>query len=126
MPFMISTERVQRNLNNMAKKDFDEYFNQQYKAAEMALAMISEYVALGEKQMMSQQQIDNAKKAFQPVIDSYKFLEYVKYLLDKPSKNQKKKLYEKQHKKQSQKYSAEELKKISDACTQEFKEKFLK
>lgn len=83
----------------MAKKDFDEYYFTHYQGYLEALDALSQIGVESQNKMISQEHIDNAKASLQPIIDAQRFLDYVKYLLDKPTRKEKSNQYNKQNKK---------------------------
>ena len=83
----------------MAKKDFDEYYNKiakQYYSLNEVLTDLSKEV---QDNMVEPERLEQLKKTIEPVKNSYQTLMYIKYLLDKPSKKQKRNKYDKQMKK---------------------------
>ena len=74
----------------MAKKDFDEYFNEicsQYINMKKQIELYEESLS---KSVMSPEDIERIRNNLQmtitPLMSSYKTLSYVKYLLDLPVK----------------------------------------
>ena len=83
----------------MAKKDFDKYYAQHYQSYLSAINALTEWGAEAQNNMVSEEQIQQAKEVLSPIIEAQRFLDYVKFLLDKPSRSKKAKKYEKQNKK---------------------------
>ena len=79
----------------MARKHFDEYYN----------AIVKQYLQLNDVMKELSQEVDNGMRTPEsldqlnatilPVQDSYRTLSYIKYLLDKPTRNSKEKAYNK-------------------------------
>lgn len=75
------------------KKDFDEYYNKifkQYNELQKSLEEMSEEVSKG---MVEPERLTNLKSTLQPVLTSFQTLSYIKYLLDKPARKNKRKRY---------------------------------
>ena len=83
----------------MARKHFDEYFNQiskQYAQLQSTLEDISKEVDAG---MFEPERLDNLKATILPVKNSYETLNYIRYLLDMPTRKEKQSKYNRQNKK---------------------------
>lgn len=83
----------------MARKDFDQYYNQiceQYFELQDMLKEISQEVSEG---IVEPERIEQLKKTIQPIENNYRTLGYIKYLLDKPTRKQKQKMYKKMNQK---------------------------
>lgn len=81
----------------MAKKDFDEYFlkiSKQYFSLEKAMQELS--IEVNQK-MTDPKVLESFSKTIEPIKTSYSTLLYIKYLLDKPTKNSKHKAFDKQN-----------------------------
>lgn len=79
----------------MSKKHFDEYYNticKQYFDLKTVMEDISQAV---EEGMKTPESLEQLKSTIAPIQDSYRTLNYIKYLLDKPNKNEKVKSYNK-------------------------------
>lgn len=77
----------------MARKDFDRYYNQianQYKELNHVLENMNKELQEG---MIEPERVDNLKLTLAPVITSYQQLNYIKYLLDMPTRRNKVKRY---------------------------------
>ena len=73
----------------MAKKHFDEYYNQicnQYNSLQLALKELTAEVDSG---MIEPERLENLKQTIVPVEDNYRTLSYIKYLLNKPTRDRK-------------------------------------
>lgn len=96
----------------MAKRDFDEYFKKisnQYFSLEKAMSELSIEVSTN---MTDPSKLDAFKKTIEPIKTSYNTLLYIKYLLDIPAKNTKRKKFEKQNVKvlqQSEGYQSKDI-----------------
>lgn len=110
----------------MAKKDFDKYYVDYAKIYHKALDELENYGVLAKDHLMSEEDLKNAKQFLDPVFETWNFLTYVKYLLDKPNKNSKKKKYERcyQDKIQDNQYKEETLKENSNNTINDFKKEF--
>ena len=81
----------------MAKKDFDEYFvkiRNQYFSLNKAMQELSEEV---NNNMTDPKILESFNKTIEPIKTSYSTLLYIKYLLDKPTKRDKHKKFERQN-----------------------------
>lgn len=82
----------------MAKKHFDAYFNevcQQYADMNEAIRDMEKEFNNG---LISPEKIDELKKVIEPLKNNYMTLSYVAFLLNKPTRKEKHKKYEKQNK----------------------------
>ncbi len=83
----------------MSRKDFDLYFQQiskQYHDLNVALQDMSEEVNNG---MLEPERLEGIKATILPVKNSYETLNYIRYLLDKPTRKSKHNRYNGQNKK---------------------------
>ncbi len=83
----------------MARKHFDSYFAQisnQYFQLNDALQELSKEVNEG---MMEPERLEQLKATILPVKNSYETLNYIRYLLDKPTRKSKQARYDRQSKK---------------------------
>lgn len=92
----------------MAKSDFDQYYNilqQQYLDA---VNQLQELGCTADNNMIDDTIVNNYKVYYNQIFDAYQNITYIKYLLDKPNKNSKKKRFEKQNSKKinSNKYAS--------------------
>lgn len=79
----------------MAKKDFDEYFEQvaaQYEEMQENLKEIE------KEDLPSEETVEALKKLIEPLKNNYLTLSYVKFLLDKPVRKEKSNWYVKNNK----------------------------
>ena len=82
----------------MSKKDFEAYYSaicKQYFDLNEVMKDLSEEVSKG---MKTPECIDQLKLTIAPVQNNYKTLSYIKYLLDKPSRDTKVKRYNRSNK----------------------------
>ena len=80
----------------MARKHFDDYYNvivKQYLELNDVMKELSKEVDNG---MRTPESLDQLTATIKPVQDSYRTLSYIKYLLDKPTKESKEKSYNRQ------------------------------
>ena len=80
----------------MARKHFDEYYNKickQFFSLNDVLEELSEEVG---NNMVEPERLKQLQKTIQPIKDSYMTLNYIKYLLDKPTKKSKHVKYDKE------------------------------
>ena len=120
----MNTRTRKRQKNKMAKKDFDEYYAQHYKSYLSAVDALTQISNDMNSKMISQEQLELSKQTLMPIIDAQRFLDYVKYLLDKPSRKQKEKTYNKQNKKiLDSEYSLSNIQKSEQAIIEDFKSK---
>lgn len=83
----------------MAKKHFDEYYNevcQQYLDMNEAIKDMEKEFNDG---LISPDKIDELKKVIEPLKNNYMTLSYVAFLLNKPTRKEKHKNYERQNQK---------------------------
>lgn len=83
----------------MARKDFDEYFykiSRQYNELNAALQELSEEVNNG---MYEPERLEQLKATIAPVKSSFDTLNYIRYLLDKPTRKSKHTRYNGQNRK---------------------------
>lgn len=83
----------------MARKHFDEYFqkiSKQYNDLNSALQELSEEVNTG---MYEPERLEQLKATIAPVKSSFETLNYIRYLLDKPTRKSKHTRYNRQNKK---------------------------
>ena len=83
----------------MARRDFDNYYNQicnQYFELQQVLEDLSKEVSEG---MIEPERIEQLKQTIVPVENNYRTLGYIKYLLDKPIRKQKEARYKNMSKK---------------------------
>lgn len=83
----------------MARKDFDQYYNQicsQYFELQEVMKDLSEEVSNG---MIEPERIEQLKQTIVPVENNYRTLGYIKYLLDKPTRKSKHAKYNQMNKK---------------------------
>ena len=84
---------------NMARKDFDKYYNQiciQFFALNAVFEDLSKEVASGMVEPERQKQLE---MTIAPIKNSYQTLSYIKYLLDKPTRKEKEPRYKRMNKK---------------------------
>lgn len=77
----------------MSKKDFDNYYNQ---VEEQYLEMINnlkDFEELATYKIIEPERLDELKAIIQPIKQNYQRLSYIKFLLNKPNKQSKKKKY---------------------------------
>lgn len=110
----------------MAKKDFDEYYSGYYKMYRNAVEELENYGTLAKDNLMSEEDMKLAKEALNPIFESWNFLNYVKFILDKPNRKSKKAKYEKQNqnKIKNSKYTEEKLKENAEQTIKDFKRGF--
>ena len=105
----------------MAKKDFDDYYKKVYKQYLSMTELYDEFKKQCAEKMVSDSQLRNYEATLQPVKETFNFVRYIKYLLDKPVNNiqlnKNIKFTERQNKLfNSDQHSPEELQKQLDSC----------
>ena len=83
----------------MAKKDFDKYFEQVCADYHSMVTELQELEAIYATNMVDAAVYDNLKQMIAPLKNNWMTLSYVKYLLDMPSKKQKRDGYKRRQKK---------------------------
>lgn len=83
----------------MSKKHFDEYYNQVCQDYSDMIEAIKDLEDECNQGLVSPDRIENMKTVIEPLKTNYMTLSYVKFLLNKPSRNSKQKTYGKQNKK---------------------------
>lgn len=115
---------VRWRLNNMAKKDFDEYYFSHYKDYLEAIDQLAEWGEMVKDHMVSEEQMQAAKSTLDPIIEAQKFLDYIKFILDKPVKNKKQKQFNRQNSKYlDSAFTIENLKASESKAIENFKNK---
>ena len=95
----------------MARKDFDEYYTKAFKQ----LKSLDENLKRANQEaldgMCSFDFVERIKKTKAPIEENFKTLTWIKYLLDKPVKKEKRKQFDKvePYKSLDKKYSQEEI-----------------
>lgn len=79
----------------MSKKDFDEYYNELCSQREQLILELDELQKIAAERAIEPERLENMKKAFQPVLDTYQMISWVAFLLNKPTRTQKQKNYNK-------------------------------
>ena len=83
----------------LSKKDFDEYYNVLTEQYEDFKNELRDFNELCSKNIVAPEVVESAKKTFQVVEDNWKRLNYVMYLLNKPVKKSKQRVYSRQNSK---------------------------
>ena len=83
----------------MAKKDFDKYFEQVCADYHEMVGSLKELEETCANKMVDSNVYDNLKEMIAPLKNNWMTLSYVKYLLDLPTKKQKRAGYNKSQKK---------------------------
>ena len=95
----------------MSKKDFDEYYSQVCEQYEELNGQIKEFEKVVQDGLVEPERLENMKKVFQPIMESYQMISWVAYLLNKPNRKEKHKNYSdmlmKKEKSLDKKYSKE-------------------
>lgn len=77
----------------MSKKDFDIYYNQVCEQYMELKEQIKDFEKVVQEGMVEPERLENMKKVFQPVMQSYEMISWVAYLLNQPVKKEKHKNY---------------------------------
>lgn len=83
----------------MSKKDFDVYYKRISDQYFEMKSLLDEYELMSMKNLVSPEQLDNIKKTIQPIKDNYMTISHVAFLLNKPNRKEKQKVYYNQNKK---------------------------
>lgn len=79
----------------MSKKDFDQYYQDLCVQREELIQTLEEFnKALAEK-LIEPERIENIKKSFQPLLDTYQMISWVAFLLNKPVRKSKQEKFNK-------------------------------
>ena len=112
----------------MARKDFEEYYTKaykQYKSMNETLKRVSEDVA---NNMTDFSFVEKLKEQIAPIKKNYETLTWIKYLLDRPNRKEKKKKFDKvePYKSLDKKFSQEEIQKANEYILNELDKRFNK
>lgn len=77
----------------MSKKDFDEYYNQVCDQYMELKEQIKEFEKVVQDGIVEPERLENMKKVFQPIMQSYEMVSYVAFLLNQPARKEKHKNY---------------------------------
>lgn len=83
----------------MSKKHVEQYYNEicdQYMEMQQN---IKDFEQIAMEGMIEPERLDEIKKNIEPLMVNYERISYIMYLLNKPNKKEKLKVYEKQNKK---------------------------
>lgn len=83
----------------MSKKDFDDYYNSVCNQREQLMQELEELQKIAGERAIEPERIENMKKAFQPVLDTYQMVSWVAFLLNKPTRSSKSEGYKRTLKK---------------------------
>ena len=95
----------------MSKKDFDDYYAQVCEQYVELKEQIKEFEKVVQQGLVEPERLENMKKVFQPVMQSYETMSWVSFLLNQPARKEKHKNYSDMMKKKTssldKKYSKE-------------------
>lgn len=95
----------------MSKKDFDEYYAQVCEQYAELKGQIKEFEEVVQRGLVEPERLENMKKVFQPIMQSYETMSWVSFLLNQPTRKEKHKNYSDMMKKKTasldKKYSKE-------------------
>lgn len=80
----------------MAKKDIEEYYQQVCKDYTEMLSTLTDMEDAFNKNMVSEEQLNQVKKMIEPLKNNYMTLSWVMYLLYKPQRKEKANIFDKQ------------------------------
>ena len=83
----------------MSQKDVIKYYNEVAENYKDMLENLKDMEEEMKESLVTPEQVDQMKRMAQPVVDNYKTLSYIIFLLNRPTKKEKFNRYEKQNKK---------------------------
>lgn len=90
----------------MSKKDFDDYYNSICNQREQLIQELEELQRIANERMIEPERLENMKKTFQPILDTYQMVSWVAFLLNKPTRTRKSAKYEKMLEKKTSKLNS--------------------
>ncbi len=83
----------------MSQKDVIKYYNEVVENYKDMLENLKDMEEEMKESLVTPEQVDQMKRMAQPIVDNYKTLSYIIFLLNRPTKKGKFNRYEKQNKK---------------------------
>lgn len=83
----------------MSQKDVIKYYNEVAENYKDILENLKDMEEEMKESLVTPEQVEQMKRMAQPVVDNYKTLSYIIFLLNRPTKKEKFNRYEKQNKK---------------------------
>lgn len=83
----------------MSQKDVIKYYNEVAENYKDMLENLKDMEEEMKESLVTPEQVEQMKRMAQPVVDNYKTLSYIIFLLNRPTKKEKFNRYEKQNKK---------------------------
>lgn len=83
----------------MSQKDVIKYYNEVVENYKDMLENLKDMEEEMKESLVTPEQVDQMKRMAQPIVDNYKTLSYIIFLLNRPTKKRKFNRYEKQNKK---------------------------
>lgn len=83
----------------MSKRDFNAYYESVEKQYKEMMSTLEEVSQLANERMLPPETLDNVKKMVEPIKQNYMTLSYVMFLLNTPTKKDKKEKYKRQNRK---------------------------
>lgn len=83
----------------MSQKDVIKYYNEVVESYKDMLENLKDIEEEMKESLVTPEQVEQMKRMAQPIVDNYKTLSYIIFLLNRPTKKEKFNRYEKQNKK---------------------------
>lgn len=83
----------------MAVKHIKEYYNEVCNQYSEMLSEIRDFEKEASQGLIEPERLDQIKESIKPLMNNYQTLSYIMFLLNKPSRKEKEKRYERQNKK---------------------------
>lgn len=83
----------------MSQKDVIRYYNEVVESYKDMLENLKDIEEEMKESLVTPEQVEQMKRMAQPIVDNYKTLSYIIFLLNRPTKKEKFNRYEKQNKK---------------------------
>lgn len=83
----------------MSQKDVIKYYNEVVENYKDMLENLKDMEEEMKESLVTPEQVDQMKRMAQPIVDNYRTLSYIIFLLNRPTKKEKFNRYEKQNKK---------------------------
>lgn len=83
----------------MSQKDIIKYYNEVVESYKDMLENLKDIEEEMKESLVTPEQVEQMKRMAQPIVDNYKTLSYIIFLLNRPTKKEKFNRYEKQNKK---------------------------
>lgn len=83
----------------MAVKDVILYFDEVAEQRRLMLEEIKDFEKEAEQNLIEPERLEQIKQNIQPLLNNYQMLSYIMYLLNKPNRKKKHKMYERMNKK---------------------------